>query len=475
MRPTLISKQNEFKQFIVTMRALFCVLTMLFFLAFQADAQITKTTLRSDGVMLVNGQPFFPLGFYGDGITTLSAMNAAITKLNAGGFNMFYSEDSYLSYADWTSFLNTTAGTNVGVTVNFYNFDLAHQTDFINTFKNYNPILSWGVADDANNVSNSIFSKKYNNAKTNDPNHLAYASFYQTGFSTKMGYLDQAAMQSYPIFATGSIDRDYQLWIDLVNSCNTNHKTSFANPQFFRWDTNNSYRWPTSAEADVQCWLALATGMKGIYFYTFKEVNTIDVDQPALWSIAKRIASEVNTVMSPVLLDGTITRGGNTSTHVYYARWQYGTKLYVAAINAKNSSQSVSIPLSSNITGSATKVFSYRNGTLSKSGSSLTGTMAAMEVQVYSFTTTAVRAAVKSTSTVAQVFPNPASSEINIISKGSINKLMVYDNSGILKYTSTANNKSNNTLNVKSFPAGVYFIKMVKQNGETETLKFIKE
>ncbi|GDX51200.1 hypothetical protein LBMAG27_02470 [Bacteroidota bacterium] len=73
------------------------------------------------------------------------------------------------------------------------------------------------------------------------------------------------------------------------------------------------------------------------------------------------------------------------------------------------------------------------------------------------------------------VYPNPATDQLTIFSnKQSINTLVITDVLGRVIYSDMVNTKSAN-LNVSSFSAGVYFVKVQLQNGDVEVKRFVKE
>ena len=71
-----------------------------------------------------------------------------------------------------------------------------------------------------------------------------------------------------------------------------------------------------------------------------------------------------------------------------------------------------------------------------------------------------------------RLFPNPASTILNIETKGPLSILQIFDING--KEISTINNPSN-VLNINDLHQGIYFIKLFDKNGRFTTKKFVKE
>ena len=352
-------------------------------------SQATISGLRSDGVMLKNGELFFPLGFYSEGFESAEEHIYAANEMAEGGFNLMYTEHNVMSISDYSAFFDTCHSKGIFNLVSFYdpsvNID-APMTGFINKFKDKPSVLLWSVCDGANNVPAENVIRKNDTAKNLDQNHLTYQSWYTTGIDATVGIIDVSAMQSYPVWDNGRMDRDWKLFREIVSKCEVNNKTSIANLQIYKWEDDGN-RWPTAAEADVQSYLSIAAGFKGIIFYTFKdyiESKTVDISHPELWNITIQVAKEIDGKLKEAILNGfrtsTITQNNN---QVYYGKWIYNHEEFVVAINASSSLKTITIP----VTGTNPQpLFAYRNNTLQLSSSNLTGSLGSMEVQIYKLT-----------------------------------------------------------------------------------------
>jgi hypothetical protein len=356
----------------------------------------TTTTLRSDGVMLLNGQPFFPVGYYAESFNTLTSVNYAANSMAAAGFNIIFNEhDIQLTSAEFGSFLDNCASKGIYNIISFYETSTAvdaRMNAFIPAFKNKPSVAVWCIADDASTLGTEAdIIRKHNLAKSLDPNHLTYQA--TNGGVVKdapVAVVDMTGTEHYCIFNPNDNRIDgYGTWDYLttcVSKCAANNKLPFEIGQAFifgyTYPNTQGYTFPTAAQCDAQSYMSIVAGMKGLMYFTFQDYygSTINVSQPEYWNASARVANEIQGTLKNVLLNGTRTTVADAANHVYYARWLYNGDTYVIAVNADFVSHAVSIP----VTGTTlTKVFSYRNGTMSLSNNNLSGTLGSLDVQIY--------------------------------------------------------------------------------------------
>ncbi len=413
------------------------------------------STLRTDGTILLNNQPFFPIGYYGEGFGSLAEHKYLVDKLSAAGFNITYTEyqnpDGKIS-----QFFDYCASKGIYNLVNFYNMLATNDvnvSNFVNTYKTKPSILFWGVTDDANNYLAKDIKRKHNLVEAIDANHLTYQSFYNGGLKldSVVDEVGISAMQSYPIFVNGNIDRDWEVFNEIVTKCRINGKASIANLQVYRWPNNANYRWPTPAELDVQTYLATVAGFKGILFYTFKDyrtnpTSTVDFTQQLLWDKSKQYAAEVKNALSGAILNGNRT-AVKQSSGIYYAKWVYNNEEIIVAINAKNTANSIIIPTTGSI---ASNVFNNRNATLTLSNGNLSGTLGAMEVQIYKITNSVLPITLTTFTAVKQPNTNQITWQTASETNNNIFELEQSDNG--LDFTSINTQKSKgNSANTQNY------------------------
>ncbi len=353
-------------------------------------ASLSVSTLRSDGTMLVNGQPFFPVGYYAEGYNTLTQNNYAANTISAAGFNTIFTEHDAMSNSNFSAFLNNCAAKGIYNILSFWDPSTAidaKMNSFIPMFKNKPSVLVWCIGDDASTLgSESDILRKHNLARSLDASHLTYESFNDQVRTRVIRTVSQSAGQSYVKFLPGDLMDGYGAWpafVDIVTRCKAAGKTPYANLQTFKWDSGSNFLYPSAAECDVQSYMSIVAGMKGILYYTFKDYtisSTINISQPALWDASVKVASEINSTLKDVLLNGVRTTTANTTDHVYYGKWVYNNATYIIAVNVDQTPHAVSIP----VTGSTrTNLFAGRPATLTLNSNTLSGTLGALQTQIY--------------------------------------------------------------------------------------------
>ena len=74
-----------------------------------------------------------------------------------------------------------------------------------------------------------------------------------------------------------------------------------------------------------------------------------------------------------------------------------------------------------------------------------------------------------------RLYPSPASNNLEISSTKSLGSISIYDVSGKLVFNQSNITGARVTLNVKSWPSGLYFVRNVQASGEAYLLSFSKE
>jgi Ricin-type beta-trefoil lectin domain-like/Secretion system C-terminal sorting domain len=304
---------------------------------------------------------------------------------------MFTEHDIAITTTEFENFLDNCASKGIYNIISFWDTSPAiddKMKSFIPTFKNKSSVMVWAIADDASTLgAEADILRKHNLAVSLDPNHLTSESFNGPIRETAIATVGMSGVQAYPKFLPGDLMDGYGTWqafVDVVAKCGANGKTPVAHLQTYKWTTGN-FIYPSTSECDVQSYLAIVSGMKGIEYYTFKDGlgSTINLTQSGLWNASVNVAVEINSTLKDVLLNGTRSTTANTNEHVYYATWIYNNETYVIAVNVDQIAHSVSIPVSGSI---LTNVFSYRPSTLSLNSNILSGTLGPLQTQIYKVT-----------------------------------------------------------------------------------------
>ncbi len=368
------------------------ILSFLIFLVIANGFAQTTSALRGDGVMLKNGEQFFPIGYYAEGYNTLEENNYAANVMALQGFNIIFTEHSAMSTTDFSSFLDNCEAKGIYNILSFWDPSATiskNMNTFIPMFKNKPSVLAWAIGDDASTLG-TVQQILYKNSlsKLLDNNHLTMEAFNGVVRET-VKEVDISGTEHYVVFSRSDRVDGYDSWnflTDCVTKCEANGKLPIEIAQTFINGDKTKFPYPSPAQCDVYSYFSLVAGMKGLMFYTFRDDSagtTVNLSHPKLWEMTSRVSSEIQSTLKNMLLNGNRTTVANVNNHVYYAKWRYHQEEYVIAVNADNVAHSVTIPVLGTTKNS---LFAYRNNTLSINGGNLTGTLGKLDVQIYKIT-----------------------------------------------------------------------------------------
>jgi hypothetical protein len=269
-------------------------------------AQTHTVKLRADGVVLKDGRPFFPIGFYHVSWDTTPAEQLKhLKEIAAADFNLIHASATDLqSYA---TFLREANALGVSV-ISEHRFD---PVTFVQRFKNEPAVLAWNLADDADNGKRSPAQVMtlHRQVRAADPNHPTYISGYSTGLQQFARCADILGRQSYPIrqhttAELSSVSSDMtEISSVLVGQP---PRTLFANLQIFPWAIAKPRQQgdaPTPLEVRNMTYQALLGGAKGILYYTYYDESWYLPERPDLWRGLKALNRELKS-LSPWFLEG---------------------------------------------------------------------------------------------------------------------------------------------------------------------------
>jgi hypothetical protein len=375
------------------------LLFAMFLITVTVTSQSTSS-LRSDGTILVNGQPFFPFGAHSVHWSNSAADRMAGLKamINAG-FNVSTQEYTQSgSGANFGDLVDTAC--HYGIYLSIGVPSPPNLPNAINAYKNRNCVLWWALADDGDDGSPTITElTTYNsNAKSADNTRLTYLTL--TGFDTDRRnnvssytpIADVAALQIYPIgthvnydvTTTNALTQTYLRTLAYVQSATALNKPMIMNLQTFNWGSqSNIPRYPTVAELRNMMYSGLAAGVKGIisYDFSFDLMN----NQTALWNEFKTLRTDVTTLQQ-ALMNGALTRVNTGDQELVSSYWIYNNKCYVVVVNTSYSNaKNVAIQLPPGYRANIPiSLFPRIAGVLNSNSGILNGTVAPEGVQVYS-------------------------------------------------------------------------------------------
>ena len=361
----------------------------------------TSTGLRADGTLLVDGEPFFPVGMYHTSWIDErygAVQIADLEDIAAAGMNTIHPN----LRATHFDFLNRAD--ELGVRV-ISGFDWDNVSSIVPALKNYPAIIGWLVADDFNTpINNPEYSptdvtQRSALVHSLDPAHLTIGS--GTGFAGAqlagyLGTMDITGIQAYPIEG-GTVGHDDELQqnVDYFehawNVIGSTGQPVIGTVQAFNWDPLPSGgRYPTTSESRNLLYGALINGVKGIlwYAYYFEAGTTMPSEAPALWAELALQVIELDYLRDQ-LIDGTRTLLDTGNSRVHGARWQLDGETVVALLNVDRLAThavDVTVPGAS---GAGSHPFGHRTPpTFSLNGETLSATLGPEEVGVYAVTAT---------------------------------------------------------------------------------------
>ena len=344
--------------------------------------------IRTDGTTIVNGKPFFPFGLYQ--ASWESAEDNPIDHIReiaAAGFNIVHA--SAIKLDNYETFLDEANKLGVYV-ISRPDFNIL---TLVNAFKHKPAVLGWNLADDVDNgkrTPNQVLTS-HRQVKAADPNHLTYV----TGYTNKIGRFancsDILAVQTYPIkegkWDLSSTYSKVSLAREAVAKYN---KAVYVNVQAFDWatakpDQYKNSRPPTAEEVRNMTYQAILAGAKGIIYYSYHYRGYGGwhlSDNRELWEGMKSLVLEIKQ-LSPMLLDGNLTRVNTHSTDVFAGIWELRGQVVAAVINTSyDRPQEIAIALPAGIR-SARPIFPNLSSNMFVKNGKLFGSIKPLEVHIY--------------------------------------------------------------------------------------------
>lgn len=370
-------------------------------------AQTTSSSVRSDGTILLNGQPFFPFGSYNTITSYDDPLSTRLEDLQAqidAGFNLSHISAQPLAHREAL-------------------MDLADQNDFYLYVLEPNPsnmpltapwikdrksLFAYEVADDADNGVHTIaeLANYTNQVDQIDPNRIKYLTLtaYTEARQNQAGdfaaICDAIALQAYPITPlddyyntddSRALIENYKTTVKYVDAANAQTpkrpmiytaQASIWSQDFGGWtNTHPNPRYPSVAEARNMFYSGIAAGAKGIDVYCYS--RDLQNTHTGLWNEILDIREDVSEIEN-ALMDGAYTRVNTNDEELTASYWIYNGACYMVVINhSYTNTKQVSIPLPNGYAGQIDQLDSRFTNSMSISGQNLFGSLAPTDVQVY--------------------------------------------------------------------------------------------
>ena len=382
-------------------------IALSFFLTSQSfAADPMKSTMSKSGVLLVDGTPVMPYGFYISTGHTGDVRLKCVEQIHKIGGTVVHIEGPW--HED-TRFLDKAA--ELGLWVVAGHTESEAKLDRVRKFKDHPAIIAWTLFDDANTLSRVEHLTAMNKrVKEIVPHRLTFIPLGTQNRDVPMpsegfyGCSDFVGWEMYPVAnpkaADPSLKATETQMVQVAIAANKANRPFWILPQSFQWPGG---RVPTPVEYRNLCYVGLINGATGVMPWSIYHM----VDSPAvvakkkaqgkpaweewylpdraeLWDECGRVAKELKT-LAPMLTGGSrtkLTKDGEVSVAI----WNFEKDSLVILANlSEKESRPVSLSLPDGAIGEPKPAFESRPLGLKISDGKLTGEIGKGEVHIYRF------------------------------------------------------------------------------------------
>ncbi len=308
-----------------------------------------KYRMRDDHVLLENGRPFFPLGFYEVSWTIPAAERLAMVKdVAKWGYNTVhvgmrgdeYDGDGYGAFLD--------ACAKLGIRV-ITEFDVGRAESVIRKYRGKPAVMGWNPGDEPapKGITPQEMFRRYDSFKQIDSDHIAYTVIcVPSQYANYAAGTDVLAPDPYPV-PRRPVDDVYRRFKEAKAAANKADTALWAVGQAFggqKYDKKGSWpRWPDAREFRAMSYLSLMAGAKGIIYYVFSD-GSFDIRQaPDLLEAVQMFPAEMRGIV-PFVLDGKGELLAEDVDGVYAMAWTLGAERRLVVVNARNKETAVTLP-----------------------------------------------------------------------------------------------------------------------------------
>jgi hypothetical protein len=340
--------------------------------------QIRPTDLTA----LVDGKPFFPMGFYHVS-WSFSAEDRLqfLREVAAGGFNTVHA--SLKQMDEWDAFLAEAEKLGMKVITEFG----VDMTTAITRYRGRKAVLAWNPGDepDGGGVPPEVMLERHNRIKDADPEVPTYMTLCVPAAYHKYARMAEViAPDPYPIHhATASTVPVFTMIRQAVAIATPLGRPIWAIPQAFGYAREkNSWRVPTFAEERNMTYLALLAGAKGLIYYTYRDTGFDMREHPELWEGMQSLPAEIAT-LEPFLLAGQRALLETSREDLFAGHWSANGRHVLCLVNtAATEAREVSLALPAGVRGAATDLFAAYPAGLGVQGDRLVGILGPLAVAV---------------------------------------------------------------------------------------------
>ena len=307
-----------------------------------------KYRMRDDHVLLENGKPFFPLGFYDVSWAVPREQRFRMARdIAQWGYNTIHvgiqgAEHKGDSYG---ALLDECARLGVRVITEFSGDPLP----VIEKYRDKPAVLGWNPGDEPapKGITPAQMFARYDRFKQLDPDHLAYTVIcVPSQYANYAAGTDVLAPDPYPVPKRG-VDVVSRRFKEAKEAADRVDTALWAVGQAFggqKYDKKGAWpRWPDAREFRGMSYLALMAGVKGIIYYTYYDGSFDILQAPDLLEAVKAFPAELRE-LTPLVLDGKGELLAEDKDGVYAMAWTLGTERRLVAVNARDKEAKVSLP-----------------------------------------------------------------------------------------------------------------------------------
>ncbi len=300
-----------------------------------------KYRMRDDHVLLENGKPFFPLGFYEVSWAIPAEERLAMVRdVAKWGYNTVhvgmrgdeYDGDGYGVFLDECAKLGIRVITE---------FDVNKAESAIRKYRGKAAVMGWNPGDEPapKGITPQEMFRRYDTFKQIDPNHIAYTVIcVPSQYANYAAGTDVLAPDPYPV-PRRPVDDVYRRFKEAKAAANKVDTALWAVGQAFggqKYDKKGSWpRWPDAREFRAMSYLSLMAGAKGIVYYVFSDGSFDILKAPDLLEAVQAFPAEMRG-MVPFVLDGKGELLAEDADGVYAMVWTLGDERRLVAVNARN-------------------------------------------------------------------------------------------------------------------------------------------
>lgn len=373
-----------------------------------AEVRAMKSYIDAYNNLIVDGKPFFPIGWYTD------SSDSNVDEVANTPFNciLSYAMDQK-SKADMLKYMDRVE--QKGLKLIYCMNDLYPTATYVDSWegikgndaiaegvvkacKDHPAIISWYMIDELPRKLLPSLEDYYRRVSTQDAGHPCYIVLYNMsdiGYFT--GTTDVLGSDPYPVPSSPVTQVSDET--DITVAAGHGHRAVWQVLQAFAWYQHNSTnpdrkhiptpeelqtgRAPSYEEGRCMTYLALTHGSKGILYWCYYDMKQLP-QYNEMWTWMKTIGAEVKT-LSPMLLShddlGTV-RNTQSNVGIHTKLKRYKGELYLMAVNADKKPCTVTFDLAKELSGDAKVMFENRSVTMS--GNQLTDSFKPLEAHVYS-------------------------------------------------------------------------------------------